>query len=102
MKIKTNDKVKVTRGKNSGKEGKVIQVFVGEGKVVVEGVNLMKKHVRSRKGGEKGQIIELSAPLRVENVMLVCPKCNRTSRVGYKTECYTKKCFCRKCKEIID
>lgn len=102
MKIKTNDKVKVIRGKNSGKEGKIIQVFVDEGKVVVEGVNLMKKHVRSRKGGEKGQVIELASPMRVENVMLICPKCNRTARTGYKTDGDKKGRVCRKCKEIID
>lgn len=102
MKIKTNDKVKIIRGKDNGKEGKVIQVFKVEGKVVVEGANIMKKHVRSRKGKEKGQMIELSAPLRVENVMLICPKCNRSVRVGYKLDGEIKKRVCRKCKEIID
>jgi len=102
MKIKTNDKVKITRGKDNGKEGKIIQVFKDDRKVVVEGANIMKKHVRSRKGGEKGQMIELSAPLRVENVMLICPKCNRPTRIGYKLDGEAKKRVCRKCKEIID
>ena len=102
MKIKTNDKVKIIHGKDNGKEGKVIQVFKTDGKVVVEGVNIMKKHVRSRKGGEKGQMIELSAPLRVENVMLICTKCNRPTRIGYKLDGDVKKRVCRKCKEIID
>lgn len=102
MKIKTNDKVKVVRGKDSGKEGKVIQVFGSENKVVVEGVNLMKKHARSRKSGDKGQVIELSAPLRVENVMMLCPRCNRTARVGYKMDGDKKKRVCHKCHEFID
>ncbi len=102
MKIKTNDKVKITSGKNNGKEGKVIQVFATEGRVVVEGANLMKKHVRTRKAGEKGQVIELSAPLRVENVMLVCPKCNRPARIGYKLDGDKKKRVCHKCHEFID
>ncbi|MBU0546050.1 50S ribosomal protein L24 [Patescibacteria group bacterium] len=102
MKIKTNDKVKIVRGKDSGKEGKVIQVFANENKVVVEGANIMKKHVRSRKGGDKGQTIELAAPLRVENVMMLCPRCNRAARVGYKMDGDRKKRACHKCHEFID
>jgi large subunit ribosomal protein L24 len=102
MKIKTNDKVKILSGKDKGKEGKVIQVFLSAGKVVVEGVNVMKKHLRTRKSGEKGQVIELSAPLAVGKVALICPKCNSTVRVGYKFEAGAKKRVCRKCKELID
>lgn len=102
MKIKTNDKVKIIKGKDRGKEGKVIQVFITENKVVVEGLNLMKKHLRTRKQGEKGQIIELAAPIRSANVMLVCPKCAKTTRVGYKLDGVAKKRLCRKCKEFID
>ncbi len=102
MKIKSNDKVKIIKGKDRNKEGKVIQVFPIAGKVVVEGLNLMKKHLRTRKAGEKGQVIELSAPVRVENVSLVCPKCNHTTRVGFKLDGKDKKRVCRKCKEFID
>jgi len=102
MKIKSNDKVRIIKGKDRNKEGKVIQVFPVSGKVVVEGLNLMKKHLRTRKQGEKGQVIELSAPLRIENVLLICPKCNRTTRVGYKLESDVKKRVCRKCNEFID
>ncbi|EKD43081.1 MAG: 50S ribosomal protein L24 [uncultured bacterium] len=102
MKIKSNDKVKVIKGKDNGKEGKVIQVFPVAGKVVVEGLNIMKKHLRTRKQGEKGQMIELSAPLRVENVSLICPRCAKTTRVGYKMDGEDKKRVCAKCKEFID
>jgi len=102
MKIKTNDKVKILSGKDKGKEGKVLQVFRPEEKVVVEGVNIMKKHLRSRRSGDKGQVIELSAPLHVSKVELICPKCNATTRVGYKLEAGAKKRICRKCKEFID
>ncbi|MFA6485961.1 MAG: 50S ribosomal protein L24 [Candidatus Magasanikbacteria bacterium] len=102
MKIKTNDKVKILSGKDKGKEGKVIQVFRADDKVVVEGVNIMKKHLRSRKAGDKGQVIELSAPLAVSKVSLICPKCNQSARVGYKLEAGVKKRVCRKCKELID
>jgi large subunit ribosomal protein L24 len=102
MKIKSNDRVKIIKGKDRGKEGKVMQAFPQEGKVVVEGLNIMKKHLRSKKGGEKGQILELSAPLRAENVMLICPKCARATRVGYKKDADDNKRFCKKCKELID
>lgn len=102
MKLKTNDKVKILSGKDKGKEGKIIQVFLAADKVVVEGANIMKKHLRARKSGEKGQVVELAAPIRAAKVSLICPKCNRTVRVGYKLEAGAKKRVCRKCKELID
>ena len=102
MKIKINDKVKVTSGKEAGKSGKIVQVFPKEERVVVEGVNIMKKNLKSGKKGEKGQLIELAAPLHVSKVSLICPKCNLETRVGYKMEGKDKKRICRKCKEIIE
>jgi large subunit ribosomal protein L24 len=102
MKIKTNDKVKVISGKDSGKTGKVIQVFPREEKVVVEGVHIMKKTMKANKKGEKGQVIELAGPLHISKVTLVCPKCEKVTRVGYKIEGKDKKRICRKCKELID
>jgi large subunit ribosomal protein L24 len=103
MKIKTNDKVKVMSGKDAGKTGKVIQVFPKEEKVVVEGVNIMKKSLKSNKKGEKGQKIELAGPLHASKVALICTKCGLETRVGYKkTEAKDKKRVCRKCKELID
>ena len=102
MKIKTNDNVKVMSGKDAGKTGKVIQVFPKEEKVVVEGVHIMKKNIKANKKGEKGQQIELSAPLHVSKLMLICPKCSRETRVGYRLEANDKKRVCRKCKELID
>jgi len=101
MKIKTNDKVKIITGKDAGKEGKVIQIFSDSNRIVVEGLNLMKKHIRPRKKGEPGQIIELSAPLNASNVMVICEKCGKPSRVGYKLDGDIKKRFCKKCKEFI-
>ena len=102
MKIKTNDKVKVISGKDAGKIGKVIQVFPKEEKVVVEGVNIMKKHMKKRKQGEKGQKIELAAPMYVGKVALVCPRCDKNTRVSYKVEADLKKRVCKKCNELID
>lgn len=102
MKIKTNDNVKVMSGKDAGKTGKVIQVFPKEEKAVVEGVHVMKKNMKANKKGEKGQMIELSAPVYASKLMLVCPKCSRETRVGYRVEAGDKKRICRKCKELID
>lgn len=102
MKIKTNDKVKILSGKYKGKTGKVIQVFPVEGKLVVEGMNVIKKHLRSRSKTEKGQVLELSAPFNVSKVLLVCPKCEKTVRVGYKSEGGKKFRYCRKCSQPID
>ena len=102
MKIKANDKVKIVAGKDRGKEGKVLQVFTDSDRVVVEGLNIMKKHLRPKKHGDKGQVIELSAPLCVANVMLLCPKCGKVTRVGYRQDGDKKKRICRKCKEFID
>ena len=102
MKIKTNDQVKILSGKDRGKTGKVIQVFTREQKVVVEGTNLIKKHLRARTQKDKGQVIELSAPMPVSKVALLCPKCQKATRVGYKVEGDKKARVCRKCKQTID
>ena len=106
MRIKKGDKVKILVGKDRGKTGKIIQVFPEKGRVVVEGRNIMIKNVRPRKQGEKGQKVEFPAAVSVSNVELVCPKCNRQARVGYKTLAVEKKKkkvrMCRKCKELIE
>lgn len=102
MKIKAHDNIKVISGKDSGKTGKVVQVFPEYGRVVVEGVRVMKKHMRTSRQGEKGQILELSAPFDVSNVMMVCPRCGQPARVGYGMDGDKKKRVCRKCKEFID
>jgi large subunit ribosomal protein L24 len=102
MKIKVNDKIKVISGKDSDKEAKVIQVFPKDEKVVVEGVNIMKRHLRTRKQGEKGQILELASPMSVSKVMLICPKCSKPTRVGYKMDGDKKKRVCKKCNQFID
>ncbi len=106
MKIKTGDKVKVLKGKDNGKTGKVIQVFKDEIKgqtyVVVENVNLLKKNMRPRREGEKGQIIELPAPINISNVMLIDPKSNKPTRVGYKVEGKEKKRIAKVSSEYID
>ena len=106
MKIKTGDKVKVLSGKNRGKTGKVIQVLKNKNKsqfyVVVEGVNILKKHIRSGRKGEKGRIIELPAPLHISNVMIIDPESGKPSRVGFKKEGKDKKRIAKKSGGFID
>ena len=93
MKIKTGDNVAIIHGKDHGKTGKVIQVLTDKSTnkkmIVVEGVNILKKHLRAR-SGEKGRVIELPAPFDASNAMVIDEKTNRPSRVGYKVEGKTK------------
>lgn len=86
MKIKKNDTVIVLTGKDKGVKGKVLAAFPRISKVLVEGVNVTKKHTRSRKRGEKGQIVDRPLPLHVSNVALLDPKENKPTRVGYRVE----------------
>lgn len=105
MKIKTGDKVKVLSGKDRGKTGKVVQVLFNKARaerfVVVEGVNVLKKHLKSRGRDQKGQIIELPAPIHASNVMLIDSASGKPTRVGYKKEGTSKKRVSKKSGEII-
>jgi large subunit ribosomal protein L24 len=111
MNIKKDDKVKILTGKDRGKTGNVLQVLPARKKVSVEGLNLLIKHLRPRRQGEKGQRIEFPAFIDASNVALICPKCGKATRVGVKTikmetedqSRKTKKFrVCQKCKEIIE
>jgi large subunit ribosomal protein L24 len=118
MKIKKGDRVHVLRGKDAGKEGRVVEALPKDGKVVVENINVMKKHQRPRAipqnqnmgigGGTvtPGGIIDLPAPLPVANVMLVCPTCGKPTRVNSVTKTIGGKQVrlrvCKKCGEEID
>lgn len=101
MKIRKKDQVIVISGKYRGKKGKVLRVLPKTNKVVVEGVNLIKKHVRPKKTGEKGQIVEMPSPLHISNLKLICPECNKTAKVGFKIKGKEKYRFCKKCKKDI-
>ncbi len=89
--VKTGDKVVVINGKDRGKQGKVLQVSPSEGKVIVEGVNIVSKHVKPRKMGEAGGIIKAESALYAEKVQLICPKCGRPTRVGHMIDDKGKK-----------
>jgi large subunit ribosomal protein L24 len=102
MKFKKGDLVTVVRGKDSGKTEKIEKVFSKEGKVLVAGVNQYKRHVKGRMQGQKSEIITLTKPLAVSNIRLVCPKCKKLSRVGYKMIKDGKVRVCRKCNAEIN
>lgn len=101
MKIKKNDTVKMLIGKDRGKTGKVLSAHPTEEKVTVEGLNLMKKHARPRREGEQGQRVELPRKVPVSDVILVCPKCSKPSRIGYKNVGGKKVRVCKKCDSEI-
>lgn len=97
MKIKKGDKILIISGKEKGKTGKVSSTLPEEGKILVEGVNLIKKHRKPRKSGEKGQIVQVAKPIDASNVKLICPKCSKATRVGYKLTADKKYRICKKC-----
>ena len=94
--VKSGDTVAVISGKDRGARGKVMAVSPAEGKVIVEKVNVVKKHVKPRKMGEQGGIIEAEAALYACKVQLVCPKCGRPTRVGHVVENGKKMRVCKK------
>lgn len=100
MKIRKGDKVKILLGKDRSKEGKVVFLLGKEGRVFVEGANLYKRHVRKHKDIEGG-IIDIPKSIDISNVALICPNCNKPTRVGFKFEGNEKVRICKKCgKEI--
>ena len=103
MKIRKNDTVIVTAGKDRGKRGKVRFAYPKDERVVVEGVNFIKRHTRAMRGVRQAGIIEREAPIRVSNVMLLCSKCNRPARVGFRLLQDGRKVrTCHSCGEVID
>lgn len=101
MKIKKGDTVLIISGKDKGRTGKVLKSLLKEDRILVEGMNIKKKHIRPKKQGEKGQIVSVATPLNVSNVKFLCPKCGKVSKVGYKIEKGEKSRICKKCNSII-
>jgi len=110
MKIKTNDQVQILAGKDRGKTGKVLQVFPKDSRASIEGLNLLVKHLRPQKRGDKGQRVEFPAPLDLSNLALICPQCGKATRVSYEIKeikkddviKHKKVRICKKCKKNID
>lgn len=102
MKIRKNDTVLVIRGKDRGKKGKVRFVYPVEERVLVDGVNMIKRHSKARAKARQAGIIELEAPVHISKVMLVCNKCTQPTRVGFRFLEGEKVRVCSSCHEVID
>ncbi|MGB9763130.1 MAG: 50S ribosomal protein L24 [Minisyncoccia bacterium] len=102
MNIKKGDTVLIIKGKDRNKNGKVIKVYPKENKVVVEGLNLVKKIKRARREGEKGEIISVPRPIDRSNVMLICPHCKKPTKIAIRRKDKIKHRVCKKCGSNID
>ena len=102
MKVKKNDTVLVITGKDAGKTAKVLVALPNENKVIVDGINVQKKHKKARNAQEVSSIHNQSGPVDASNVMVVCPVCNKATRVSYKIEGDKKVRICKKCNAILD
>jgi len=103
VKIRKNDTVLVITGKDKGKKGKVRRVIPRDDRLLVEGINMIKRHSRAKRAARQAGIIELEAPVEASKLMLVCNKCGKPTRVGFRfLEDGRKVRFCRSCQEVID
>ncbi|MFH1768314.1 MAG: 50S ribosomal protein L24 [Candidatus Omnitrophota bacterium] len=102
LRVRRGDKVKVRAGKDKGKSGKVLKVLTAKKRVIVEGVNLVKKHMRRRSEAEQGGIKEVPASIHISNVNILCPNCNRDARFTTKIlENKSKIRVCKRCEKTI-
>ena len=101
MKIRKGDTVQVLSGNDKGKTGEVLEVMPKQEKIVVKGVNIRKKHVKPRKQGDEGGIISVESAIHTSKVNVICPKCNKPARIGYKMEKDGKVRICKKCGTAI-
>jgi large subunit ribosomal protein L24 len=101
MKLKKGDNVLVISGKDRGRTGKILDVFPKERNIVVEGMNIHKKHTKARRQGQKGQKIEVPARFDSSNVKIICPKCTKAVRIGCKITPDKKYRICKKCGEEL-
>jgi large subunit ribosomal protein L24 len=100
FKLKKEDNVQVIAGKDKGKQGRVLKIMRDKDRVLVEGVNIVKKAQKKRKQQDRGGILEIEAPLHVSNLMIVCKKCG-PARIGYKMDGDKKTRICKKCGEAL-
>lgn len=102
MHVKTGDKVKVISGKYKGKEGTILKSFPKQNRVLVEGVNIVKKHQKPSQANQTGGIVEVEAPIHVSNVMLIDPSTGQATRVSYKVENGKKVRVSKRTGEVLD
>jgi large subunit ribosomal protein L24 len=101
--LKINDQVEVITGKDKGRVGKILKIYNKTDRALVERVNMIKRHTKPTAAGQQGQIVEKEAHIHVSNLMLGCPKCTETSRVGRKTlDDGVKVRVCKKCSESVE
>jgi large subunit ribosomal protein L24 len=102
VRLRKGDQVKVLLGKDRGRKGKIEKVLPHQGKVLVPGLNIVKKHVKPQSKDKPGGVVEIAKPLSVSKVALICPRCGQSTRVGIKLgKGKEKHRICRKCKQII-
>lgn len=97
MKIHKGDTVKIITGKDKGKTGKILKVLLKKNSILIEGLNLYKKHVRPKRQGEKGEMVLVPRPVDISNVMLFCPNCGQAVKIGYRFDAERKSRICKKC-----
>ncbi|GAB4487567.1 MAG: 50S ribosomal protein L24 [Thermodesulfovibrionales bacterium] len=102
LRIRKEDTVMVITGKDKGKSGRVLRVDGGKSRVIIEKINIIKKHMKPNKKYTQGGIIEKEAPVHLSNVMLLCPKCGKQTKIGATVTGGDKHRTCKKCKEVID
>ena len=101
MKLRKGDTVRVTVGKDSGREGKIERVYNKQNKILVHDINKYKKHVKKSEEAPQGGMMELTRPISIAKVMFVCPSCKKAARLGYEIEGDKKFRVCKKCKKRI-
>jgi large subunit ribosomal protein L24 len=101
MKLTRGDEVKVLRGKDKGKTGKIEKIFTRENLILIPNINLYKRHLKSRSQRNPSEIKTLTKPISVSNVKLICPKCKLPTTIGYSIKGDKKERICKKCKQAI-
>lgn len=102
MNIKKNDNVIIIKGKDHGKSGKIEKMLVSQNKAIVTGLNKSKKHLKPTQQNPQGGIIDINQPIDIANLMIVCPSCNKSTRVNFKIVKDKKIRICNKCKQTLD
>jgi LSU ribosomal protein L24P len=101
MKVKKGDKVKVIYGKDKGRQGVIERVYKKSNKVLIPGINLFKRHLKKTEQNPQGGVVDVPRPIDVSKLMLICPKCGKPTRVGFKREKGSKVRYCKKCQSKI-
>ena len=101
MKLKKGDKIKVIAGKDKSKDGVIDRVYTKQNKILVMGINMYKRHIKKSEQTPEGGVVDLPRPITVSNVVLICHKCSKPTRIGWEIKNKEKKRICKKCKKII-